>query len=431
MKISVIGAGYVGLVTAACFADLGHEVINVDSDDKKLAMLKKGKSHFFEPGLQELIQKGMAEGRLSFESNASVAAAATDVVFIAVGTPPRADGGADLSQIDEVAKQVAKTIRKKFKLIIEKSTVPVRTGIRIRQIIRKHAPKGARFGVASNPEFLREGTAIHDFMNPDRIIVGADSAMARTVLKELYQSIKGPLMITDLQSAEIIKHASNSFLAMKISFINAISRVCELSGANVEEVSVGMGLDSRIGHKFLNAGIGFGGFCFPKDLAAFIKISEELGYDFSILKAVEKVNTEQISHYLSKIEAHLKTVKGKTIGVLGLAFKPNTDDMRFAPSIEIINYLLSNGAKVRAFDPEAMEKAREIFPTIVYCKDAYETAKNVDCLLVLTEWNEFKEMDLERVKRALKKPLIIDGRNIYKPKNMKQLGIEYVSMGRE
>lgn len=431
MKISVIGAGYVGLVTAACFADLGHEVINVDNDSRKLALLKKGKCHFFEPGLQELILKGMSEGRLSFESDAGRAAAKTDVVFIAVGTPPKDDGGADLSQIEEVAKQVAKNIRKKFKLIIEKSTVPVRTGIRIRQIIRKHAPKGARFGVASNPEFLREGTAIHDFMNPDRIIVGADSATARKVLKDLYENINGPLMITDLQSSEIIKHASNSFLAMKISFINAISRVCELSGANVEEVAEGMGLDTRIGPKFLNAGIGFGGFCFPKDLAAFIKISEELGYDFSILKAVERVNHEQIGHYLTKLRSKIKNLKGKTVGILGLAFKPNTDDMRFAPSIEIINQLISDGAKIRAFDPEAMGKAKEIFPKITYCKDAYDAAKNADCLLVLTEWNEFKEMDMLRLKRVLKKPLVIDGRNIYKPKQMQKLGIEYVSMGRE
>jgi UDPglucose 6-dehydrogenase len=430
MKIAVIGAGYVGLVTAACFANLGHEVINIDNDLKKLALLRKGKPHFYEPGLEELIRTNVKEGRLSFAAEIKKAVSASDVVFIAVGTPPREDGGADLSMIEAVARQVASTLGARYKLIIEKSTVPVSTGNKIGQTLRQYAGKNAKFDVASNPEFLREGTAIHDFMNPDRIIVGADSAKAREVLNALYKSIKAPLVITDLNSAEIIKHASNSFLAMKISFINAVSRICELTGADIQMVSHGMGLDSRIGKKFLSAGIGFGGFCFPKDLAAFVHISETLGYDFTLLKAVQDINAAQVKHFLKKIEDEMWNVRGKRIAVWGLAFKPDTDDMRYAPSLEIIEFLKSRGAIITAFDPQAMGKAREALPPIRYAKNAYDACKGADCLLIVTEWSEFRDADLKRVKKLMKQPTVVDGRNLYDPATMKSLGFTYRSIGR-
>lgn len=430
MKIAVIGAGYVGLVTAASFANLGHTVVNIDNDRKKLAMLKKGKSHFYEPGLEELIQSNVREGRLSFAAEIGKAVAASDVVFIAVGTPPRPDGGADLSAIEGVARQVAATLGARYKLIIEKSTVPVSTGKKIRETLRRHASKNAQFDVASNPEFLREGTALHDFTNPDRIIVGADSAKAKEVLTSLYKSIKAPLVITDLNSAEIIKHASNSFLAMKISFINAVSRVCELTGADIQMVAHGMGLDTRIGKKFLNAGIGFGGFCFPKDLAAFVHISETLGYDFRLLKAVQEINESQVKHFLKKVEDALWNVRGKRIAVWGLAFKPDTDDMRYAPSLEIIRFLKERGAVISAFDPKSMEKAKEVLPPVRYAKNAYDACRGADCLLVVTEWNEFKEVDLKQVKKLMRHPLVIDGRNLYQPDTMQSLGFTYQSMGR-
>jgi UDPglucose 6-dehydrogenase len=430
MNIAVIGAGYVGLVTAACFANLGHRVINIDNDRRKLALLRKGKPHFYEPGLEELIRKNVREGRLSFAAEIGKAVSASDVVFIAVGTPPRDDGGADLSAIEAVARQVAATLGSRHKLIIEKSTVPVSTGVKIRQTLRQYASKNAHFDVASNPEFLREGTAIHDFMNPDRIIVGADSEKAKEVLTALYKSVKAPLVITDLNSAEIIKHASNSFLAMKISFINAVSRICELTGADIQMVAHGMGLDSRIGKKFLNAGIGFGGFCFPKDLAAFVHISETLGYDFTLLKAVQEINAAQVKHFLKKVEDELWNVRGKKVAVWGLAFKPDTDDMRYAPSLEIISFLKSRGAAVTVYDPQAMGKAREVLPAVRYARNAYDACKGADCLLVVTEWSEFKDADLKRVKKLMRRPVMIDGRNLYDPAGMKSLGFNYRSMGR-
>lgn len=429
MKIAVIGAGYVGLVTAACFAELGHKVVSIDNDKTKIRILKKGKPHFYEPGLEPMIRRNLKAGRLRFTPDVLSGVRGSDVVFIAVGTPPREGGDADLSQIERVARLVARSI-KRYMLIVEKSTVPVQTGERIKQTIASTVRNNASFDVASNPEFLREGSAIHDFLHPDRIVLGTDSQRARAILKELYKDIKGPLIFTDINSAEIIKHASNSFLAMKISFMNAISRLCEATGADVGEVANGIGLDKRIGRSFLNTGIGFGGFCFPKDLAAFIRISEKLGYDFALLKEVEKINETQWKHFVEKVRDGLWNIAGKTIGVWGLSFKPNTDDMRYAPSIEIIRSLETDGAKIKAYDPQAMAKAKRVLPGIRVCRSAYEACRGCDCLLILTEWDEFKTIDLKKVKKALKTPLIIDGRNLFHPKEMAKLGFRYISMGR-
>jgi len=426
----VAGAGYVGLVTAACFADLGHQVTSVDSDKSKIDLLRKGKVHFYEPGLEEMVLKNFKKGRLTFSTDLADAAKKCDVIFIAVGTPPKDDGDADLSAVEAVARTIAKSAGTGYKLIIEKSTVPVQTGQRIKQVIADAAKKGAKLDVASNPEFLREGSAIGDFLHPDRVVLGTESPQARKLLKELYKGIDGPILFTDIKSAEIIKHASNSYLSMKISFINAISRVCELAGADVEEVANGMGLDKRIGRNFLSAGIGFGGFCFPKDLSAFIHISDKLGYDFKLLRAVEEVNKDQWKHYVKKIEEALWNVSGKTIAVWGLAFKPNTDDMRFAPSIDILGYLKSRGAKIRAYDPKSMEKAKESLKGVTFAKDAYDACKDADCLLILTEWSDFKGADFKRVKKLLNQPLVVDGRNLYDPAVMKKMGFRYISMGR-
>ncbi len=429
MKISVIGSGYVGLVSGACFASLGNEVLCVDIDAKKIAMLKKGKLPIYEPGLEEMVKETLKNGSLSFTTDLAMAIRKTDVIFIAVGTPPRPNGEADLSYVEDVARTIASQING-YKVVVEKSTVPVQTGEWIEKTLRRYAKKGARFDVASNPEFLREGSAVQDFMNPDRIVLGVGSKKAKEILNNLYKGFKAPIVFTDIKSAEIIKHASNSFLAMKISFINAISRVCELSGADVEQVAAGIGLDRRIGKSFLSAGIGFGGFCFPKDLSAFIRISEKLGYDFQLLKAVEDVNEDQRKFFVRKIEEALWNISGKTIGVLGLAFKPNTDDMRFAPSVDIIAALQSMGAKIKAYDPHAMDKAKESVRNVQFCPDSYAVCKNSDCLVILTEWSEFRELDLARVKKLLHQPVIVDGRNIYDPVKMKEVGFRYFSIGR-
>jgi len=429
MKISVVGTGYVGLVSGACFASLGNEVICVDIDKKKIAMLKKGHIPIYEPGLEELVREDVKNGNLSFSTDLPGAVRKTDVIFIAVGTPPLPNGEADLSFIEDVARTIANEIRG-YKLVVEKSTVPVQTGEWIAKTVRRYAKKGAQFDVASNPEFLREGSAVQDFMNPDRVVLGVESKKAREILGDLYKPLKAPIVFTDIKSAEIIKHASNSFLAMKISFINAISRICELTGADVEQVAVGMGLDRRIGKTFLNAGLGFGGFCFPKDLSAFIRIAEKLGYDFELLKSVEKINDDQKKYFIRKIEEAIWNLRGKTIAVLGLAFKPNTDDMRFAPSLDIIEALQSMGAKVNAYDPHAMGKAKETLTKVNFFTNAYAACRKADCAVILTEWNEFKELDLAKLKKTLAQPVVVDGRNIYDPVKMKQLGFRYFSVGR-
>ena len=429
MDISVVGAGHVGLVTGACFADLGHRVVVVDNSTKRIANLKKGAMPYYEPGLEELVVRGVRERRLTFTTSLKDGVTKSTIIFIAVGTPQKLTGEADLASVENVARSIAQHLRA-YRLIVEKSTVPVQTGRQIQQTIKTYLKRKVRFDVASNPEFLREGTAIEDFMKPDRVVLGVNSKRARDLLHTLYRPLNAPLVFTDINSAELIKHASNSYLSMKISFINAVAQVCERSGADVEQVAEGIGLDPRIGRSFLNAGIGFGGFCFPKDLDAFIKISEQVGYDFELLKAVRNINEEQKRSFAAKIQRALWVLKGKTIGVLGLSFKPNTDDMRYAPAIDIITYLQHEGAKVKAFDPQAMGEAKRLLPEVKLCKDAYEAARGTDCLVILTEWNEFKELDFKRVKKLVRQPLVVDGRNIYDPQRMRKLGFRYLGVGR-
>lgn len=429
MNISIIGSGYVGLVTGTCFADLGNRVICVDNDEEKIKLLKKGIMPIYEPGLEELVKRNVKEKRLSFTTSIEEGVKRAKVIFIAVGTPPKKGGEANLSYVEAVSKEIARNM-KGYKVVVEKSTVPVETGEWVKHTIKINNRKKVPFDVVSNPEFLREGSAIPDFMNPDRIVLGVESKRAEKIMTELYKPLKAPIIITDIKSAEIIKHASNAFLATKISFINAVANLCEKTGADILQVAEGMGYDKRIGRAFLNAGIGFGGFCFPKDLAAFRHIAQKLGYDFNLLKEVERINEAQKRLILEKIEKALWNLNHKTIGILGLSFKPNTDDLRYAPSLDIIKALQREGARIKAFDPAAMKKAAKILKKIEFCPDAYEVAKGSDCLVILTEWNEFKELDLKKIKRLLKTPVIIDGRNIYEPKEMKKLGFKYQGIGR-
>ncbi|MFH1458516.1 MAG: UDP-glucose/GDP-mannose dehydrogenase family protein [Candidatus Omnitrophota bacterium] len=430
MKISIIGSGYVGLVTGACLAELGNEVICADNDSKKITSLKKGAIPIYEPGLEELIKNNLKKKRLFFTLSVKDAVKKAEVIFIAVGTPPLENGEADLTGIENVARAIAQNMDS-YRLIVEKSTVPVETGEWVRHTISTYIKCKVKFDVASNPEFLREGQAISDFMHPDRIVVGVESKKAKDLMSNLYKPLKAPLIITSIKSAELIKHASNAFLATKISFINALSRICDEVGADVEEVARGMGLDKRIGRSFLNAGLGYGGSCFPKDLDAFIKIAQRLGYDFELLRAVKNINEEQKDFMLKKMKDALWIIKDKTIGVLGLSFKPDTDDIRNAPSLDIIRRLQQEGAKIKVYDPQSMDKAQSVLKDVVFCKNSYETCKGCDCLLVVTEWNEFKELDFAKVKKLLKRPLIFDGRNIYDQASLKKLGFTYVSVGRK
>ena len=425
MDIGVIGCGYVGLVTGACLAELGHSVICVDSNERKIEMLKMLKPPIYEPGLSTLLEKN--KKRLTFTTKISDAVKGAPVIFIAVGTPSKGSGDADLSQVENVVSEIAGCMDS-YRLIVEKSTVPVQTGMKIKSVMEMRV-KGIPFDVASNPEFLREGTAIDDFLHPDRVVIGVETGKAKDIMKKIYEPISAPIIFTDIKSAEIIKHASNSFLATKISFINAVSIVCELAGANVEEVARGMGLDRRIGDRFLNAGVGFGGSCFPKDISAFRRISDKLGYKFNLLKETERINELVKKKFVEKMEEVLWNLNGKIIGVLGLAFKPNTDDMRNAPSIDIINGLLEDGARVVAYDPVAMDNAKEVLPEIGYKSDIYEVANGADCLVILTEWDEFRNMDIQKVKNLLKTPIIFDGRNIFEREKMEELGFIYTGVG--
>jgi UDPglucose 6-dehydrogenase len=430
VNIAIVGSGYVGLVSGACFAELGNKVICLDNDTKKIASLKKGVIPIYEPGLEELIKRNVCKKRLKFSADTMGAVKASEIIFIAVGTPSLPNGEADLTGIESVTRNIAEHMTG-YRLIVEKSTVPVETGEWVRRTVKTYLKGKIEFDVASNPEFLREGHAIDDFMRPDRIVIGVDSERSRTLLAMLYKPLNAPLVVTDIKSAELIKHASNSFLATKISFINAISRICEKTGADIQQVAYGMGLDRRIGQSFLDAGIGYGGSCFPKDVDAFINICAKLGYDFRLLKAVKEANEQQREFFLAKVKDALWVVKDKVIGVLGIAFKPNTDDIRNAPAIEIIRSLEAQGAKVKAYDPSAMEKAAPVLGgKVKFCRDAYEASRHSDCLLVLTEWDEFKELDFRRVKKLLRRPLIIDGRNIYDASSLKKFGFNYVNIGR-
>ncbi|MBI4373013.1 MAG: UDP-glucose/GDP-mannose dehydrogenase family protein [Candidatus Omnitrophica bacterium] len=429
MNIGIIGSGHVGLVTGAGFADLGNEVVCMDHDTAKIKLLIRGKIPFYEPGLSELVKKNTQEGRLRFTSDIKEVVRFSEVIFLCVGTPPKSDGQADLTAIENVARAIGRSLTA-YRLIVEKSTVPVQTGAQLHQMIAQTTRKKIPFDVASNAEFLREGTAVHDFYNPDRIVLGVDSPRAKKLLLEIYKPFKAPIVLTDVKSGEMIKHAANSFLAMKISYINFISQMCEKSGADVVKVAEGMGTDRRIGQSFLNAGIGFGGSCFPKDLTALIHLGEKFGVNSNFLKEVFEINEAQKIYFVRKIHQILKNLRGKTLGVLGLAFKPDTDDMRCAPSVDILNRLKLDGAKIKAYDPQAIHSAKQVLRGIHFSKSPYEACRRADAVLILTEWREFRELDLNRLKRLVKRPIIIDGRNIYDPAVMHHNGFQYYSVGR-
>lgn len=432
LKIGIIGTGYVGLTTAVCFAEFGHEVICSDKDEKKLKLLKKCKSPIYEPKLENLLHKNFE--RLKFTSKNKEVVDFADAIFICVGTPEK-NGKPDLSQVEEAAREIALSLKNDYKLIIEKSTVPVNTYQWVKKTLKRYSKSSINFDVASNPEFLREGSAIDDFMNPDRIIVGVENKKAEKILRKIYKPLikKGvPFLVTDPATAEIIKHASNSFLAMKISYINMVANLCEKLGVDVTTVAKGMGYDPRIGDKFLNAGIGYGGSCFPKDVRTFIKIAEEHGINFSLLRETEKINKAQRKRFIEKVENVLWINKNKNIAIWGLSFKPGTDDIRDAPSIDIVSELSKQGANLRLYDPKAMENFKKIFPeseNIKYCNDKYEALKNADALLILTEWDEFKNPNFNKMKKLMRLPIIIDGRNIYELDEIEE-GFEYYSVGR-
>ena len=445
MKISVIGAGYVGLTTAACLAQVGHEVFCAESNIEKLHKLQSGLVPFYEPHLEGIVANARSSGRLTFGSTDD-AINWGEVIFICVGTPPLPNGDADLSAVEALARAIAKQSTG-YRLVVEKSTVPVQTGARLRAHLMHHSAAGSEFDVASNPEFLREGSAVEDFLHPDRIVVGAESRRAADLLRGVYepilrQSFSCPVhaecpsrlepkfLLTDTKSSEIIKHASNSFLAMKISFINMVANLCEAVGADVTSVSEGMGLDPRIGAAFLSPGIGFGGFCFPKDLQAFIRIAEKAGCDFSMLKEAEKINLLRVPRLMEDLQKELWILRGKRVAILGLAFKPNTDDVRFAPSITLLEALLAEGAIPSAYDPEAAETAKAVLPNIQYCADPYEAARDAEAVFIVTEWDEFREIDWQRLASVMERPLMIDGRNMFRAEEMNRCGFQYISVGR-
>ncbi|UCD86304.1 MAG: UDP-glucose/GDP-mannose dehydrogenase family protein [Desulfobacterales bacterium] len=433
MNICVVGVGYVGLVTGACFSEFGLRVSCVAKDESKINQLNQGKVPIYEPGLSELINKNLNEGRLSFTTDIEESVRIALVVFIAVGTPSDTEGGADLRYVEEVAKSIGQTMNG-YKVVVTKSTVPVGTGRLIESIIKENQTEPCAFDVASNPEFLREGSAIEDFMRPNRIVIGAESAQAIAILKDLYNPlylIETPFVITDIATAEMIKYASNAFLATKVSFINEMANICERVGADVHQVAKGMGLDKRIGPKFLHPGPGFGGSCFPKDTKAISQIARQHGYDFKIVDAVIKVNDERPAMMIEKIVSALGGgVKGATIGVLGLTFKPNTDDMREAPTIPIIKGLQERGAKIQAYDPAGMTQARAYLQDVDYKDDLYAAAEGADALVLTTEWNRFRNIDWDRMKNLLKSLVVVDLRNIYEPQRMRDLGFDYTSVGR-
>ena len=431
MNICVVGTGYVGLVTGAVFADLGNDVVCVDNVAEKLAALRAGQMPIYEPGLEEMVVRNVADGRLTFTGDLREAVRRSVIVFITVGTPAGDDGRTDLSSVEAVAREIAAAMER-YTVVVNKSTVPVGTGDFVREVVERHQARPVPFDVVSNPEFLREGSAIEDTLRPDRIVIGAPSQQVAMTLLELYAPLERPMIITDVPSAEMIKYASNAFLAMKISFANAIANICELAGADVSQVTKGMGLDNRIGASFLNAGLGYGGSCFPKDTESLIHTATALGYEFSMLRAVVDVNRERAPHLLETLEKTLAPFDDKVVAVLGLAFKPNTDDMRDAKSVEIVDHLVKAGARIRTYDPVAMVNAAKLLPPVVeYCNSAYEAAEGADAVVLVTEWNEFKFLNLERLRGVMRGPVVVDGRNLWQPERMRRLGFEYYSTGRK
>jgi UDPglucose 6-dehydrogenase len=431
MNICVVGTGYVGLVTGAVFADLGNEVVCVDNQPDKIAALQAGRMPIYEPGLEEMVARNVADGRLTFTTDLTMAVKRSLIVFITVGTPAMADGQSDLTAVEAVARGIGQAMER-HTVIVNKSTVPVGTGEFVREIIERHQAQRVPFDVVSNPEFLREGSAIEDTLRPDRIVIGAPNQQVAMTLLELYAPLERPMIITDVPSAEMIKYASNAFLATKISFVNAIANMCELAGADVSQVVKGVGPDPRIGPAFLQAGLGYGGSCFPKDTDSLVHTAASLGYDFRLLKSVVEINRQRAGHFVDLIRKALAPLDDKSIAVLGLAFKPNTDDMREAKSVEVIARLLDGGARVRAYDPVAAPNARKMLPpAVLYCDSPYEAAAGADALALITEWNEFKFLNLERVRALMRRPVIFDGRNVWEPERMRRLGFEYHSIGRK
>ncbi len=432
MKIAVVGAGYVGLVTGACFAEFGHAVRCVDNDAQKISALRQGRVPIFEPGLSEIVERNARVGRLSFGSELGTALSGAQVVFIAVGTPPTPAGTADLSYVEQVARQIGRHLDG-YKVVVTKSTVPMGTGARIRTWVGEESKGGHPFSVASNPEFLREGSAIEDFMRPNRVVIGAEDPQAIDVLKDLYRPlylIETPFVITSVVSAEMIKYASNAFLATKISYINEMADLCERIGADVHEVARGMGLDNRIGRKFLHPGPGYGGSCFPKDTRAIVEKAREAGVELRIVRAAIEVNDRRVERMIGKIRDSVGDLRGRTVAVLGLSFKPNTDDIRESPALRIVAGLLEAGAGVRVYDPAALERARSEVPAAVCCADEYEAASGADALVIATEWNQFRNLDLRRIVLCLRQPNLVDLRNIYPPEDVQASGLRYIGVGR-
>ncbi len=431
MDISIIGSGYVGLVTGACFADVGHHVICVDNDSEKVKQLKAGEIPIYEPGLEEIIHRNVSAQRLQFTGNIQEGVERSQIIFIAVPTPPLPDGDVDLSFVEKVAREIAGVLTD-YRVIVDKSTVPVKTGEKVAESIKRYNRHGAKFDVVSNPEFLREGCAVADLMHPDRIVIGAQSEHAIDLMKKVYEPFMAPILVTDVSSAELIKHCANSFLALKISYINAVSAICEASGADVEKVADGIGMDHRIGRDFLNAGIGYGGSCFPKDIAAFIAISEQLGRPFTLLKEVQRINEGQKARFLKTIRETLWVLREKRIGVWGLTFKPDTDDLRSSVAIEIVEQLLREGAHVVAYDPKGMHKARSIkaIADAEFASSALEAVTDAEALIIATDWNEFANVDLAELKDKMRTPIVFDGRNLLDPETMRQFGFNYYSIGR-
>ena len=431
MEIAIVGSGYVGLVTGACFAEVGHHVICVDNDDKKVKALQSGIIPIYEPGLDDLVHRNVAARRLRFTNSIEDGVDNAQVIFIAVPTPPQNDGSVDLTYIERVAREIA-SVLKDYRVIVDKSTVPVKTGEKVADTIRRYNKVGVEFDVVSNPEFLREGCAVDDLMHPDRIVIGTNSDRALALMSKIYEPFIAPVMVTDINSAELIKHAANSFLALKISYINAIAAICEASGANVDKVADGIGADKRIGRSFLNAGLGYGGSCFPKDIAAFIAISDQLGTPFNLLKEVQRINQNQRERFVKKLRDILWVLKEKRLAVWGLTFKPDTDDVRSSVAVELVNDLCREGAHVTAYDPKGIPKVRELklCPDAVLVSSPLEAVRDTDALIIATEWKDFANVDFSEVRRLMQTPLIFDGRNLLDPKTMRDYGFQYHGIGR-